>query len=143
MNLVVLMGRLTADPEIRYTRDGKPVARFTLAVNRYSNGKQEADFFNCSAFGKSAENIERLHISKGTKLLVSGQIHNDNYQAQDGTKRYAVNIVISSFEFCEKKGADAPTPTPAPTPAPVFTPPADLPDNFMIPDNIDEELPFA
>ena len=137
MNLVVLMGRLTADPEIRYTRDGKPVARFTLAVNRYSNGKQEADFFNCSAFGKSAENIERLHISKGTKLLVSGQIHNDNYQAQDGTKRYAVNIVISSFEF------PAPAPSPALAPAPAFAPPADLPDNFMIPDGIEEELPFA
>ena len=131
MNLVVLMGRLTADPEIRYTHDGKPIAKFSVAVNRYANGKQEADFFNCTAFGKTAENVERLHVGKGTKIVISGSIRNDNYQAKDGTTRYAVTIIVNSFEFCEKKAEAKPQ---AASPA----------DEFMdIPDNIEEELPFA
>lgn len=143
MNTFIVMGRLTADPQIRYTAAGAAVATFNIAVDRpFTSGEnRKTDFFSCVAFGKTAETIERLHVNKGTKLLTSGEMWNDNYTDRDGVKHYGMKYNIRSFEFCEKKGADAPAPAPALAPA--FGPPADLPDNFMIPDEIDEELPFA
>ena len=138
MNTFIVMGRLTADPQIRYTPTGAAVATFNIAVDRpFTSGEnRKTDFFSCVAFGKTAETIERLHVGKGTKLLTSGEMWNDNYTDQTGVKRYGMKYNVRNFEFCEKKGADAPAPAPAPAPA-------GLPDDFMIPDNIDEELPFA
>lgn len=145
MNTFIVMGRLTADPQIRYTQTGAAVATFNIAVDRpFTSGEnRKTDFFSCVAFGKTAETIERLHVSKGTKLLTSGEMWNDNYTDQTGVKRYGMKYNVRNFEFCEKKGAEAPAPAPALAPAPAFGPPADLPDNFMIPDGIEEELPFA
>lgn len=140
MNTFIVMGRLTADPQIRYTPTGAAVATFNIAVDRpFTSGEnRKTDFFSCVAFGKTAETLERLHVGKGTKLLTSGEMWNDNYTDQTGVKRYGMKYNVRNFEFCEKKGADAPAPASAPAPAPA----AGLPDDFMIPDNIEEELPF-
>ena len=138
MNTFIVMGRLTADPQIRYTPTGAAVATFNIAVDRpFTSGEnRKTDFFSCVAFGKTAETIERLHVGKGTKLLTSGEMWNDNYTDQTGVKRYGMKYNVRNFEFCEKKGADASAPAPVPAPA-------GLPDDFMIPDGIEEELPFA
>lgn len=138
MNTFIVMGRLTADPQIRYTAAGAAIATFNIAVDRpFTSGEnRKTDFFTCVAFGKTAETIERLHVGKGTKLLTSGEMWNDNYIDRDGVKRYSMKYNVRNFEFCEKKNTDTSSYAPAPGPA------ADLPDGFMIPDNIDEELPF-
>lgn len=135
MNTFIVMGRLTADPQIRYTPAGAAVATFNIAVDRpFTSGEnRKTDFFSCVAFGKTAETLERLHVGKGTKLLTSGEMWNDNYTDQTGIKRYGVKYNVRNFEFCEKKSLAAPEPQTA-SPS----------DDFMkIPDNIDEELPFA
>lgn len=135
MNTFIVMGRLTADPQIRYTPTGAAVATFNIAVDRpFTSGEnRKTDFFSCVAFGKTAETLERLHVGKGTKLLTSGEMWNDNYTDQTGVKRYGMKYNVRNFEFCEKKGLAAPEPQTA-SPS----------DDFMkIPDNIDEELPFA
>ena len=136
MNKVILMGRLTRDVEIRYSEgSGKAVARFDLAVNRRykQEGQPEADFFSCVAFGKIAETFEKCEIGKGTKLMLEGEIRNNNYE-KDGVKHYSNQIIVNSFEFCESKGSGS-------RPVPVQQ--ADS-DGFMnIPDNIGEELPFS
>ena len=153
MNKVILLGNLTRDPEIRYSQGEKQmaVARFSLAVNRrFSNdGETNADFFNCTAFGKQAEFIER-YLRKGVKVVVCGRIQNDNYTNKDGQMVYSVRIMVDEIEFAESKNAsngneggfgggynggyaggnNAPAPSGAG-------------DGFMnIPDGIDEELPF-
>lgn len=142
MNTFIVMGRLTADPQIRYTQAGAAVATFSIAVDRpFTSGEnRKTDFFGCISFGKTAETIERLHVGKGAKLLTSGEMWNDNYTDQTGVKHYGMKYNVRNFEFCEKKGADVPSSAPALAPAPA--PAADLPDNFMIPDGIEEELPF-
>ena len=128
MNKLILMGRLTADPEVRYTQDSKAVASFNFAVNRRFD-KENSDFFRCVAFGKTAEGIEKM-VKKGTKLVVAGSIQNNNYTDKNGVKRYEMQVIVDEFEFCESKGVSA-TNTQA------------SPDGFMdIPDGIDEELPF-
>lgn len=136
MNKVIFTGRLCKDAEIRYSADGKAVARFDFAVNRTfkREGEADADFFSCVAFGKIAETFEKCNVSKGTKLLIEGEVRNNNYTNKDGQKVYGTQIFVNSFEFCESKGNGTPTNTHAP---------ATDPDGFMnIPDNIDEELPF-
>ena len=141
MNKFLIMGRLCEDPQIRYTQSGSPMASFNFAVPRpfAKDGRRETDFFTCVAFGKTAENIERLHVSKGTKLLIDGTVTNDNYTDRNGIKRYSVRVVVNSFEFCEKK-ADTPRATPG---AQLVAPPEEK-DNFVdVPDDIDELLPFA
>ena len=135
MNTFIVMGRLTADPQIRYTAAGAAIATFNIAVDRpFTSGEnRKTDFFSCIAFGKTAETIERLHVGKGTKLLTSGEMWNDNYTDQTGIKRYGMKYNVRNFEFCEKKSLAAPEPQTA-SPS----------DEFMnIPDNIDEEFPFA
>lgn len=104
MNKVILMGRLTRDPEIRYTQDQKAVARFALAVDRRFSQQKEADFFNCTAFGKLAEFAEK-YLKKGVKILLSGRIQNDNYTNRDGQKVTAVQIIVDEIEFAESKAA--------------------------------------
>lgn len=103
MNKVVLVGRLTKDPELRFAAgSGNAVSRFTLAVNRQFK-KDEADFINCVAFGKTAETISQ-YFTKGRQIAVSGNIRTGSYDAQDGTKRYTTDVVVESFDFLESGG---------------------------------------
>ena len=109
MNKVILMGRLTRDPEVRYsqTSDGQmAIARYTLAVDRRfnRNGDQSADFIGCVAFGKSAEFAEK-YLKQGTKIAITGRIQTGNYTNKDGVKIYTTDVVIEEQEFAESKAA--------------------------------------
>ena len=104
-NHIELLGRLTKDPEIRYTPSQKVVAQFTLAVDRPftgADGKKEADFIPCVVWGKSAELIGNS-CQKGHRLLVEGRLQIRNFEAKDGTKRYVAEVIVNSFEFIERK----------------------------------------
>lgn len=140
MNKVILTGRFTRDPEIKYTNDGTSIARFSIAVNRRfakEGSDQKADFLNCIAFGKSAEFIEK-YFSKGLKAVLSGRIQTGSYTNRDGQKVYTTDIVVEEIEFGESKGSNQSQQKPE-TPRPETDP-----DGFMsIPDGIDEEMPFA
>ena len=158
MNKVILMGRLTRDPEVRYSQGASQTAvgRFSIAVDRRfkREGEPDADFFNCTAFGKQAEFVER-YLRKGIKIVVVGRIQNDNYTNKEGQMVYSVRVMVDEIEFAESKnasqnnggdggynggnggynggnggGSQAPAASGAG-------------DGFMnIPDGIDEELPF-
>ena len=151
MNKVILMGRLTRNPEVRYSQsdNSMAVARFTLAVDRRFKRDNEAtaDFISCVAFGKTAEFFER-YMHQGTKVCVEGRIQTGSYTNRDGVKVYTTDIVVEDQEFAESKAAsernmaqqggfggqqsaqNASGKVPA--------------DGFMnIPDGIDEELPFS
>ena len=136
MNKTILMGRLTTDPQIRYPEnpDSKPVGRFSLAVDRRfkRDGEQTADFFNCVCFGKLAEFTEK-YLRKGSKILVEGEIRNNNYTNKDGQTVYSVNVMVENMEFAESKNHTN------------GENPSNNSDNdFMnIPDGVDEELPFS
>jgi len=157
MNKVILMGRLTRDPEVRYSQGASQtaVARFSIAVDRRFKREVEpdADFFNCTAFGKQAEFVER-YLHKGIKILLTGRVQNDNYTNKEGQMVYSVRVMVDEIEFAESKNASGGSNTgggygnsggynnggyqgggaPAPSGAG---------DGFMnIPDGIDEELPF-
>ena len=110
MNKVILMGRLTRDPNIRYTDGQEPiaVARFTLAVDRRfkREGEQAADFISCVAFGKPGEFIER-YCHQGTKLVVEGRIQTGSYTNKDGAKVYTTDVVVENAEFAESKAANS------------------------------------
>ena len=114
-----MIGRLAADPELRTTQSGTPVATYRLAVNRRrsADGQQEADFFPCVAWGKGAE-FAAKYMHKGMKIAVSGRLQTRAYDAQDGTKRYTTEIIVDEHEFCESKGAAAPDQTQAAPAAP-------------------------
>ena len=105
MNHWVGIGRLTRDPEVKYTQGGKACAKFTLAVDRRksSDGNQQADFIQCVAWEKTAEVISQ-YCTKGKKIAVEGRIQTRSYDAKDGTKRYVTEIVVNSMEFCDSKG---------------------------------------
>lgn len=104
MNKVVLMGRLTRDPELRFAAgSGKGVCRFTVAINRQFK-RDESDFINCVAFGKPGETISE-HFAKGNRIALTGNIRTGSYEAQDGTKRYTTDVVVESFEFIEAKNS--------------------------------------
>ena len=146
MNKVILMGRLTRDPEIRYSQGDNPtaVARYTLAVDRRfrrnGDGDQSADFIGCVAFGRSAEFAEK-YFRQGLKIIVTGRIQTGSYTNRDGQKVYTTDVVVEDQEFAESKAASQANGnnyTPArPEPS------AASGDGFMnIPDGIDEELPF-
>ncbi len=104
MNKVVLIGRLTKDPEVKYTQSGKAVARFILAVDRRFSKEQErqADFISCIAWDKLAETIGN-YLSKGKKISVEGRIQTGSYEAQDGSRRYTTDIIVNEIEFLEPK----------------------------------------
>jgi single-strand DNA-binding protein len=107
MNRVVLVGRLTRDPELRYTPNGVPVATFTLAVNRnYSNqqGEREADFINCVVWRRPAENVANF-LKKGSLAGVDGRIQTRNYEAQDGRRVYVTEVVADSVQFLEPRSS--------------------------------------
>ena len=102
MNRVVLLGRLTKDPELRYAAgSGTAVSRFTVAVNRQFK-RDETDFINCVAFGKTAETISQ-YLSKGRQIALTGSIRTGSYDAQDGTKKYTTDVAVDSFEFIGSK----------------------------------------
>ena len=145
MNKVILMGRLTRDPDIRYYQGAEPmaIARFTLAVNRRykKDNEQSADFISCVAFGKSGEFIEK-YAHQGTKLVVEGRIQTGSYTNKDGNKVYTTEVVVENCEFAESKAASSSEASfqTASRPDPVN----DAGGGFMsIPDGVDDEgLPF-
>ena len=107
MNKVILLGRLTKDPDIRYSQGEKQTAigRYTLAVDRrFKQGDQTADFISCVAFGKSAEFAEK-YLHKGTKIAVSGRIQTGSYTNKDGQKVYTTEVIVEDQEFAESKAA--------------------------------------
>lgn len=144
MNKVILMGRMTRDPEVRYGgANNTAVARFTLAVDRRfkrDGEDQTADFISCVAFSRTAEFLEK-YGRKGTKFVLEGQIRTGSYTNKDGQKVYTTDVVCDSIEFAESKnsqGGDSSFNGNA-----GFTPSSDAGDGFMnIPDGIEEELPF-
>ena len=139
MNKVILMGRLTADPDIRYSNDGTAIARYNLAVDRRykKEGEQSADFISCVVFGKGGEFAEK-YLKKGTKIAVEGRIQTGSYTNREGKKVYTTDVVVEAQEFAESKAQSAETaPERAPEPKPDE-------DGFMsVPDGIQEELPFV
>ena len=155
MNKVILMGRLTRDPEVRYSAgdNSMAIARYTLAVDRRfrrdGDSGSSADFIGCVAFGRSAEFAEK-YLRQGTKIVITGRIQTGSYTNRDGQKVYTTDVVVEDQEFAESKSASseggsmmrqAPSPShAAPMPSPES---ASSGDGFMnIPDGIDEELPF-
>jgi len=143
MNKVILIGRLTRDPEIRYSQGASSTAvgSFSIAVDRRfkRDGEPDADFFDCTAFGKQAEFVER-YLKKGTKMVVVGRLQNDNYTNKDGQKVYRTRIMVDELEFAESKNAASEGSEYRPSARPE---PSAAGDGFMnIPDGIDEELPF-
>ena len=138
MNKVILMGRLTRDPEVRYTQGDNTmaIARYSLAVDRRfkRDGEPDADFINCVAFGKSGEFAEK-YLKKGTKVAVVGRIQTGSYTNKDGQKVYTTDVVVEEAEFAESKNSGSSDNNQSST--------ANKNTDFMnIPDGIDEELPF-
>ena len=133
MNKIILLGRIVRDPEVRYTQgdNSMAIAKFSLAVNRRfkKENEPEADFFNCTAFGKQAEFVEK-YLKQGTKILLSGRIQNDNYTNKEGQKVYSIQIMVEEIEFAESKNNST-------------SEQSQSNDGFMnIPDGLQEELPF-
>ena len=143
MNKVILMGRLTRDPEVRYSagENALAIARYTLAVDRRfrRDGEATADFISCVVFGRGAEFAEK-YFHQGIRIVVSGRIQTGSYTNREGQKVYTTEVVVEEQEFAESKnasGAQSYQTNPAPAPS------VDAGDGFMnIPDGIDEELPF-
>lgn len=149
MNKVILMGRLTRDPEVRYSQgeNSTAIARFTLAVDRRfkrAGETSDADFISCVAFGKQAEFVEK-YFKQGMKMVAVGRIQTGSYTNKDGQKVYTTDVVAEEIEFAESKGNNPDSGSqqngyhkefkPEPSSA--------MGDGFMnIPDGIDEELPF-
>ena len=145
MNKVILMGRLTRDPEVRYSQgeSANAVARYTLAVDRRfkREGDATADFISCVCFGKLAEFAEK-YLRQGVKIAVTGRIQTGSYTNKDGVRVYTTDVVVEEQEFAESKAASASNSGYQASPSP--SPSADIGDGFMnIPDGIDEELPFS
>ena len=138
MNKLILMGRLTRDPEVRYTQgdNAMAIARYSLAVDRRfkRDGEPDADFINCVAFGKSGEFAEK-YLKKGTKVAVVGRIQTGSYTNKDGQKVYTTDVVVEEQEFAESKNSGSSDNN--------QSAPVNKNTDFMnIPDGIDEELPF-
>ena len=149
MNKVILMGRLTREPDVRYSQnaDGSmAVARYTLAVDRRrgrnSDNEQSADFISCVAFGRSGEFAEK-YLHQGTKIVVTGRIQTGSYTNKDGQRVYTTDVVVEEQEFAESKAASSAAGTTAYTPSRP-EPSAAAGDGFMnIPDGVEDEgLPF-
>lgn len=142
MNKVVLIGRLTRDPEVRYTQGGTCCARFSIAVDRRfkSEGQPEADFPGIVAWGKTAEFIEK-YFHKGNKICIEGRIQTGSYTNKDGQKVYTTDVVAEAVEFVESKSSSSGNSGSSNTNT--TPPPATGDDGWMnIPEDADEELPF-
>lgn len=156
MNRVVLVGRITRDPELRTSPSGVPFVAFSLAVNRTmpnASGEREADFINCVAFNKQAENLSRF-IKKGGQIGVDGKLQTRRYQAPDGSNRYATDVICDQIHFLEPKSTqqgsynDYSSYEPAPQQRPAYQEPKqekqsnvfdDVKSQFDI---TDDDLPF-
>ena len=149
MNRVILLGRLTRDPNISYSQSGDnmAIARFTLAVDRRGRrqdgaDQQNADFIGCVCFGRQAEFAEK-YLRQGTKVAVTGRIQTGSYTNKDGQKVYTTDVVLDDIEFAESKNAQGGGDSNYSYQAPSRPAPSAAGDGFMnIPDGIDEELPF-
>ncbi len=145
MNKLILMGRLTRDPETRYSQGDSQTAfsRFSIAVDRRfkRQGEPEADFFNCTAFGKQAEFVEK-YLKQGTKIVLTGRIQNDNYTNKNGEKVYSVRVITEEIEFAESKNAQGGGNSGAGYQQPKPDPQAADAGFLNIPDGIQEDLPF-
>ena len=147
MNKVILMGRLTRDPEVRYSQGDSQLAigRFSIAVDRRFKRQGDtvtADFFNCTAFGKQAEFVEK-YFKQGTKVVVTGRIQNDNYTNKEGQKVYSVQVIVEEMEFAESKNAAASSGGSFQNSPMGNTEPMAPEEGFMnIPDGIESSLPF-
>lgn len=135
MNKVILMGRCTRDPNITYAqKDNSAIARFNLAVDRRvaknNDNQQTADFISCVAFGKSGEFAEK-YLRQGTKIALEGHIQTGSYTNKDGVKVYTTDVVVDQMEFAESKSAGDGNKRPSES------------DFMNVPDEIDEQLPFA
>ena len=130
MNKVILMGRLTKDPEISSSASGTTFARYSIAVDRKykQEGEPDADFFNCTSIGKQGEFVER-YLKKGTKILVTGRLQNNNYTNKEGHKVYDVRVITEEVEFAESKGSQQQN--------------TGSNDFLNIAASIEEELPFS
>ena len=127
MNKVLLIGRLVREPEVRYSQDNKAVAKFTLAVDRrfHKENEQSADFISCTAFGKTAEFVEK-YLSKGTKVATEGRWQTGSYKNKEGQTVYTNDCIIEQMEFAESKKQNE-----------------DTKNDFMnIPDDVMDDLPF-
>lgn len=109
MNKIILMGRLVKDPEVSVSASGTSIAKFSIAVDRKfkREGDPDADFFNCVSFGKQAQFVEN-YLHKGTKVVITGRIENNNYTNKEGRKVYDVRIMVEEIEFAESKSSDTP-----------------------------------
>lgn len=153
MNKCHLMGRLTKDPEVRYSTGSKPtcVARYTLAVNRKfkQDGQPTADFISCIAFGKQGEFAEK-YLKQGIKIAVSGRIQTGSYEKKDGGRVYTTDLVVEEQEFAESKSANESLSTPsqpqAAEPQQMSFPTQEQPKQeqpwMSVPDGFESELPF-
>lgn len=144
MNKVIFLARLGKDPEIRYGQSsGTAIASFSIAVNRRfkRDGEPDADWFNCVAFGKTAEFCDK-YLHKGSRVLIEGEIQNDNYE-KDGVKHYGTKIIISTIEFAESKSSSQSSDSSESKSETSNTAPS-VDDGFMnVADNVDDEsLPF-
>lgn len=133
MNQVCMIGRLTKDPEVRYSQNGNQmcISRFSIAVDRdyKREGEPDADFFNCIAFGKTGEFVEK-YFRKGMKAGITGRLQTGSYTNREGRKIYTTDIVVTSMDFCEKKEYYA-------------EPEEEEETDFVdVPEGIQEELPF-
>jgi single-strand DNA-binding protein len=143
LNYAVMMGRLTKDPEIRYSQGATPmcIASFSLAVDRKIKRENEptADFFNCTAFGKTGEFVEK-YLKKGTKVVAQGRMQNDNYKDKNGNMVYSIKYYIEQIEFAESKKAGEEAETDG---TEIVNNNPSAPDGFMqIPDDLGG-LPFG
>ena len=146
MNKVILMGRLTRDPELKYSTGERQmaIARYTLAVARkVKTNDTEADFINCIAFGKSAEFVEK-YFRQGQRVLIEGRLQTGSYTNKEGQKVYTTDIIVDSQEFADSKGASDYTSASSYTQSQILTPSSANSDGFMsIPDGFEDDgLPF-
>lgn len=148
MNKVILMGRLTRDPEVRYTQGGEAmaIARYTLAVDRRFKRDSEntADFISCVAFGKTGEFAEK-YLKKGTKIVVTGRIQTGSYTNKDGAKVYTTDVVVEEHEFAESKAAASTSnfSHSVDNAGELGSPQEAMADDFMnIPNDVEDTLPF-
>ena len=134
MNTVIIIGRLTKDPEVSYANSGTTIGRFSLAVDRRfkQEGGPTADFFNCVTFGRQADFVEK-YLKKGTKIAIVGEIQNNNYTNKDGQKVYSTQIMVNQIEFAESKAAAGQQTQQASSNGQAWMP---------VPDGVEEELPF-
>ncbi len=157
MNLVVLIGNLARDPDVRYSQNQMAIAKFTVAINRYvKDGDNQADFIRVTAFGKQAELVE-TYLKKGNKIAVEGRIQTGSYEDKDGKTVYTTDVIANRIEFVERKGQsgdrgfsgsepsfggnfDQPRSS-APKQAPPKSEP-EIPEGFSSFDDDDDDVPF-